>query len=100
MLLYFAVGTLVGATALNFFSTLPQIHSLALGFLVTFVSFSLSIWLTKGFARQLVILLFGIIVGFSYAFWCAKHKLAWELPEADQQDHCYRWNRRRDHAYN
>lgn len=88
MLMLCAQGTLLGATILNFFPTLPQTLTVAVFFFLILICIAFVIWLTnKNWVRQIGILLLAMSIGWMGAFWAAKQRLAWQLmPEWDQQE--------------
>lgn len=81
MLIAFAVGSLFGATILNAFSTLPQPEDVVV-FMVIAMSIACILWCTNKQVLQTVrVILLSVIIGFSWAYFQACQKLAWQLPQ-------------------
>jgi competence protein ComEC len=83
VLIFFALGTLIGATLLNFFSTLPKMTtvvywSASCAFLVILVT----ILCNKIIIKRFCVLLLASIVGFGWAYQQAGSRLQWRLSPA------------------
>lgn len=80
VLILFALGTLMGATLLNFFSTLPQMTTVifwsAGG---VFFAILTTLLFNKVILRRFCVLLLASIVGFGWAYQQASSKLRWHL---------------------
>lgn len=79
----FALGTLIGATVLNFFSTLPEVDTVlywsASGLLLPLAVHLLS---SRAIHKQFCVLLLASIVGFGFAYQQARERLGWQLAPA------------------
>lgn len=86
MLIPFALGSLIGATSLNFLSTLPQISWLLMLLCPILIIVMVGIWISnKRLMLQLWVVILGGILGFVWAYIEANNRLRWELPEQDIQ---------------
>ncbi|HRE32928.1 MAG TPA: ComEC/Rec2 family competence protein, partial [Candidatus Berkiella sp.] len=78
MLILFALGSLLGATLLNFFSTLPQIDYVVYGGISSSLLF-ICLLTNKLLLKRLSLFLLASIVGFCFAYQHASARLAWSL---------------------
>lgn len=86
MIIPFALGSLIGASALNCFSALPHLHTILL-FSAALLVATLLIGLTKKpILHKCCIALLGSIVGFNWAYFQATQRLSWQLPSEDIQE--------------
>lgn len=83
VLMLFALGTLMGATLLNFFSTLPDVVTVfywSAGGLLLIIAVNLLS--SRVILKQISILLLASIVGFGFAYQQARERLQWQLSPA------------------
>ncbi len=85
MIILLALGSLIGASALNSFSTLPQpMHVVA--FCGSLLATLLVCWfVNKQKFRNVSILIISGVAGFSWSYFHAVQKLSWQMPAEDIQ---------------
>ncbi len=85
MIILIALGSLIGASALNSFSTLPQPIYVVL-FCASLLATQLFLWfVNKQKFRYISYIIISGIAGFSWAYFQAVQKLSWQMPAADIQ---------------
>ncbi len=83
VLILFALGTLMGATLLNFFSTLPEMSTVIYwSASVALFAILLSVLSNTIIAKRFSVLLLASIVGFGWAYQQASSRLQWRLSPA------------------
>lgn len=81
MLILFALGSLLGAAVLNFFSILPDIASvLCWGISGLCLLIPITLLANKLWFKRICVFLLASIVGFSLAYQQARSRLQWSLP--------------------